>query len=155
VHTAGKFLLNTFSLNNTREVCPVDTNSSVKHTAACRVYDCTSWNDHKLQPEGVHATRVDLSDVSDQNYFALFCERNRIYLCAKDHLGFFKGLWAESPGALLVRGYSTFADAQVRSCLLLIFCHCSYHENREHHCSCIRGHNASKKKQRTLFLMIL
>jgi hypothetical protein len=67
----------------------------------------------------VHATRVDLSDVSEQQYYALFCDRNRIYLCAKDNLAFFKGLWAEAPGALLVRGYSSVADAQVRIRLLL------------------------------------
>lgn len=84
------------------------------------MYDCTIWDDHKLQPEGVHATRVDLSDVSEQNYYALFCDRNKIYLCSKDNLAFFKGLWAEAPGAMLVRGYSSAADAQVRLFWLLL-----------------------------------
>lgn len=82
----------------------------------CRVYDCTSWEDHKLQPEGVHAARVDLSDVSDQNYYALFCERTKIYLCSRDNLAFLKGLWTESPGAMLIRGYSSAIDAQVCCC---------------------------------------
>lgn len=96
--------------------------SMLRPKAVYRVYDCTTWDDHKLQPEGVHATRVDLNDVSGQSYYALFCERNKIYLCSKDNLSFLKGLWAEAPGAMLVRGYSSAVDAQVRhrglSCVL-------------------------------------
>jgi hypothetical protein len=81
----------------------------------CRVYDPTSWSEHTKQPEGCFATRVDLSNVLDHHYYALFCSRSQIYLCTKDNLAFIKNLFGDNqPGALLVRGYNTAADNQVQ-----------------------------------------
>lgn len=73
----------------------------------CRVFDPLVWQDHKPQPDGVTAARVDVREILLQDFYALFCSRWEMYLCVSDNLAFVKKwMYKDSqPGARLRRGY--------------------------------------------------
>jgi hypothetical protein len=78
------------------------------------VFDATHWAEHKQQPNGMYASRVELEDSLRQAHFALFCSRTEIYLCTVDKRAPLKQWFGDSqPGARVQRGFTFTSEVEV------------------------------------------
>eukprot|EP00892_Ulva_mutabilis_P006366 jgi/Ulvmu1/4100/UM019_0079.1 len=90
------------------------------HCIACKLedawqhkkFDSTQMtSDHRPQADGMYGTRIELGGMLESSYYAVFTDRNNMFMCAKDSQSVLKNLIPfKATGARLLRGYDPLVE---------------------------------------------